>query len=121
MLESALALRGIKSERDLPFLLLEMRQSLIDIGCGWNLIMKDVSLKEGLYMFIFPLWSDNNYNHLCRQEIRTSTSSMTSVPKPLKFLRPHYGNLKAYYETMKDSDLKVKYRLTWHCLLGYFI
>ncbi|KAJ1387960.1 Proteasome/cyclosome repeat [Sesbania bispinosa] len=41
-----------------------------------------------------------------RQEIRTSTSSMTSVPKPLKFLRPHYGTLKAYYETMAESDLK---------------
>lgn len=41
-----------------------------------------------------------------RQEIRTATSSMTSVPKPLKFLRPHYGALKAFYETMKDSDLK---------------
>ncbi|KAH9791150.1 26S proteasome non-ATPase regulatory subunit 2 [Citrus sinensis] len=41
-----------------------------------------------------------------RTEIRTSTSSMTSVPKPLKFLRPHYGTLKAYYETMPDSDLK---------------
>ena len=23
-------------------------------------------------------------------EVRTATSSMTSVPKPLKFLRPHY-------------------------------
>lgn len=42
-----------------------------------------------------------------RQEIRTSTSSMTSVPKPLKFLRPHYGTLKTYYETMEDSELKV--------------
>ncbi|KAI9178285.1 hypothetical protein LWI28_024735 [Acer negundo] len=41
-----------------------------------------------------------------RQEIRTSTSSMTSVPKPLKFLRPHYGTLKAYYEIMGESDLK---------------
>lgn len=41
-----------------------------------------------------------------RQEIRTSTSSMTSVPKPLKFLRPHYGTLKAYYEIMPKSDLK---------------
>ncbi|PRQ49910.1 putative armadillo-like helical protein [Rosa chinensis] len=41
-----------------------------------------------------------------RQEIRTSTSSMTSVPKPLKYLRPHYGTLKAYYETMSDSDLR---------------
>lgn len=41
-----------------------------------------------------------------RQEIRTSTSSMTSVPKPLKFLRPHYGALKSYYDTMTDSVLK---------------
>lgn len=29
-----------------------------------------------------------------RTLIRTSTSSMTSVPKPLKFLRPHYKGLK---------------------------
>ncbi|XP_062229711.1 26S proteasome non-ATPase regulatory subunit 2 homolog A-like isoform X1 [Phragmites australis] len=41
-----------------------------------------------------------------RKEIRSATSSMTSVPKPLKFLRPHYGTLKAYFETMPDSDLK---------------
>lgn len=26
-------------------------------------------------------------------EVRTSTTSMTSVPKPLKFLRPHYAGL----------------------------
>lgn len=29
-----------------------------------------------------------------RNEIRTATSSMTSVPKPLKFLRPSYEPLK---------------------------
>ncbi|PWA48966.1 hypothetical protein CTI12_AA486570 [Artemisia annua] len=40
------------------------------------------------------------------QEIRTSTSSMTSVPKPLKFLHPHYGTLKSFYESMTESDLK---------------
>lgn len=34
---------------------------------------------------------------------------MTSVPKPLKFLRPHYGTLKTYFETMPESDLKVKF------------
>ena len=32
------------------------------------------------------------------KEIRTATSSMTSVPKPLKFLRPHYGTLKDAYK-----------------------
>ncbi|KAL4435475.1 hypothetical protein ABPG77_006237 [Micractinium sp. CCAP 211/92] len=33
-------------------------------------------------------------------EIRTATSSMTSVPKPLKFLRPHYETLRAALEGM---------------------
>lgn len=32
---------------------------------------------------------------------------MTSVPKPLKFLRPHYKTLKTHYEKMSDSELKV--------------
>lgn len=46
---------------------------------------------------------------------------MTSVPKPLKFLRPHYGTLKAYYEIMADSDLKVfivggHFPLSYHLL-----
>ncbi|KAL2000043.1 hypothetical protein VTN02DRAFT_3625 [Thermoascus thermophilus] len=30
--------------------------------------------------------------------IKTSTSSMTAVPKPLKFLRPHYDELTALYD-----------------------
>lgn len=37
-----------------------------------------------------------------RSEIRTATSSMTSVPKPLKFLRPFYDVLKVAYENFKD-------------------
>ncbi|EPS68329.1 hypothetical protein M569_06441, partial [Genlisea aurea] len=41
-----------------------------------------------------------------RQEIRSATSSMTSVPKPLKFLRPHYATLKEQYEKIVDVDLK---------------
>ncbi|KAF8094330.1 hypothetical protein N665_0365s0017 [Sinapis alba] len=40
------------------------------------------------------------------QEIRASTSSMTSVPMPLKFLRPHYGTLKDCHKKMAESDLK---------------
>lgn len=32
-------------------------------------------------------------DHLAK-EIKSATASMTSVPKPLKFLRPHYGDLK---------------------------
>ena len=42
---------------------------------------------------------------LClRAEIRTSTSSMTSVPKPLKFLRDQFDQLKEAYEKVV-SDL----------------
>jgi 26S proteasome regulatory subunit N1 len=38
--------------------------------------------------------------------IKTSTSSMTSVPKPLKFLRPHYEPLCELYEQWKDGEEK---------------
>jgi 26S proteasome regulatory subunit N1 len=39
--------------------------------------------------------------------IRTSTSSVTAVPKPLKFLRPFYPDLKKLYETWLESPVKV--------------
>ncbi|XP_073361145.1 26S proteasome non-ATPase regulatory subunit 2 homolog A isoform X4 [Aegilops tauschii subsp. strangulata] len=41
-----------------------------------------------------------------RKEIRAATSSMTSVPKPLKFLRAHYGTLKACFQRMRDPAQK---------------
>ncbi|XP_044147030.1 26S proteasome non-ATPase regulatory subunit 2 [Bufo gargarizans] len=41
-----------------------------------------------------------------RRQIRSSTTSMTSVPKPLKFLRPHYGKLKEIYESMEPGENK---------------
>ncbi|KAA8491649.1 26S proteasome regulatory subunit RPN1 [Porphyridium purpureum] len=42
-----------------------------------------------------------------RAEIRSATSSMTSVPKPLKFMRDHYHPLKAFHESMMDEQNKV--------------
>ena len=39
-------------------------------------------------------------------ELRSATSSMTSVPKPLKFLRPKYETLKEYYGTIGESTDK---------------
>jgi 26S proteasome regulatory subunit N1 len=33
-------------------------------------------------------------------ELRSATASMTSVPKPLKFLRPKYDILKGYYNSI---------------------
>jgi len=34
-------------------------------------------------------------------ELRTATSSMTSVPKPLKFLRPHFGDVQNLHEALE--------------------
>ncbi|KAL6286560.1 hypothetical protein ACE6H2_010950 [Prunus campanulata] len=50
------------------------------------------------------------------QEICTSTTSMTSILKPLKYLRPHYGTLKTFYETMADSYLKAEVSLNEQAL-----
>lgn len=38
-------------------------------------------------------------------ELRTATSSMTSVPKPLKFLRPHFTVLKDTYNSLKTENI----------------
>ncbi len=43
-----------------------------------------------------------------KEFIKTSTSSMTAVPKPLKFLRPHYENLEKAYESWPAGDNKVR-------------
>jgi 26S proteasome regulatory subunit N1 len=39
-----------------------------------------------------------------KTEVRSSTSSMTGVPKPFKFLRPHYQRVKDMYETYAPTD-----------------
>eukprot|EP00163_Fabomonas_tropica_P027668 TRINITY_DN539_c1_g1_i12.p1 TRINITY_DN539_c1_g1~~TRINITY_DN539_c1_g1_i12.p1 ORF type:complete len:904 (+),score=303.94 TRINITY_DN539_c1_g1_i12:234-2945(+) len=38
------------------------------------------------------------------EAIRSSTSSMTAVPKPLKFLRPHYDGLKQLFDNNKVHE-----------------
>ncbi|KAI9045218.1 26S proteasome regulatory complex [Aspergillus affinis] len=38
--------------------------------------------------------------------IKTSTSSMTAVPKPLKFLRPYYDDLTALYDSWQTGSVK---------------
>ncbi|KAF8999058.1 armadillo-type protein [Cyathus striatus] len=58
------------------------------------------------------IWQESNTElyhpalETLRTLIRTSTSSMTSVPKPLKFLRPHYPDLQALYDTWSPSEDK---------------
>eukprot|EP01038_Epipyxis_sp_PR26KG_P006135 gene6135-8459_t len=65
---------------------------------------EDQALKEGLELAVTRLKEDDTslhkqaLDHLIN-EIRSSTASMTSVPKPLKFLRPHYDTLKTVYES----------------------
>lgn len=41
-----------------------------------------------------------------KDSIKTSTSSMTAVPKPLKFLRPHYAPMCKLYDEWADGDDK---------------
>ena len=46
-------------------------------------------------------------------ELRSATSSMTSVPKPLKFLRPHFPELKNLHVALvEDSDVDSDHEYT---------
>ncbi|XP_042512291.1 26S proteasome non-ATPase regulatory subunit 2 homolog A-like isoform X2 [Macadamia integrifolia] len=76
-----------------------------------DLSEEDLALKQQLELYVQRVQDpDTDLQRVAlecmRQEIQTSTSSMPLVPKPLKFLRPHYGTLKAYYDTMTDSPEK---------------
>lgn len=71
---------------------------------------EDQALKEGLELAVIRLQDEDDslhkpaLDHLVN-EIRSATSSMTSVPKPLKFLRPHYDTLKKIYESWPANHL----------------
>ncbi|KAN0065699.1 proteasome regulatory particle base subunit [Thecaphora frezii] len=70
---------------------------------------EDLQLKNELEMLVERLKENEMGLHRpalesLRTLIRTSTSSMTSVPKPLKFLRPHYPELTEIYETWKINN-----------------
>ncbi|KIY48432.1 26S proteasome regulatory complex, non-ATPase subcomplex, Rpn1 subunit [Fistulina hepatica ATCC 64428] len=78
---------------------------------GEELSEEDLQLKTELEMLIERLREPNTDLYwpaleTLRTLIRTSTSSMTSVPKPLKFLRPHYPGLQQLYESWPASDDK---------------
>ncbi|KAE9388117.1 26S proteasome regulatory complex, non-ATPase subcomplex, Rpn1 subunit [Gymnopus androsaceus JB14] len=80
-------------------------------GEGDELSEEDLQLRSELEMLVERLKESNTDLHLptlelLRTLIRTSTSSMTSVPKPLKFLRPHFPDLQALYETWPASENK---------------
>ncbi|KAF9457552.1 armadillo-type protein [Collybia nuda] len=76
-----------------------------------DLSEEDLQLRNELEMLVERLKESNTELYrpaleTLRTLIRTSTSSMTSVPKPLKFLRPHYPDLQALYETWPGSEDK---------------
>jgi len=72
---------------------------------------EDQKLKEDLEMMVERLTESDTslykaaLDHI-KEAIKTSTSSMTAVPKPLKFLRPHYEKLELAYESWSDGEDK---------------
>ena len=75
---------------------------------------EDKALKEGLELAVTRMQDEDEslhrpaLEHLVN-EIRSSTSSMTSVPKPLKFLRPHYETMKIVYNSWSSKhEMKLK-------------
>ncbi|CAF9903448.1 MAG: proteasome regulatory particle base subunit [Gomphillus americanus] len=71
---------------------------------------EDQQLKSELEMLVERLKESNKslykpaLDHIA-EAIKTSTSSMTAVPKPLKFLRPHFDDLASLYaEWSAGSD-----------------
>jgi len=69
---------------------------------------EDQQLKSELEMLVERLHESDHKLYKAALEniktsIKTSTSSMTAVPKPLKFLRPHYEGLTELYEKWPAS------------------
>ena len=63
----------------------------------------------------------NSYN-MIKKEVTTSTSSMTSIPKPLKFLRLHYEEIKAKYNSLNENNQKdAEFKMLLSDLLGALV
>src|SRR2546430_1351044 len=72
---------------------------------------EDKQLQDELQMLVTRLQEPNAALYLpsleaLRVHIRSATTSMTSVPKPLKFLRPHYATLKSLFTSMPNDETK---------------
>lgn len=69
---------------------------------------EDEQLQSELTMLVERLQEEKTELYLpalesMAQLIRASTTSMTSVPKPLKFMRPHYDTMKEIHKKMQTS------------------
>ena len=63
----------------------------------------------------------NSYN-LLKHEITTSTSSMTSIPRPLKFARMHFTELKEFYDKfIPKNDKENEYKLMLSDLISVIL
>lgn len=89
-----------------------------EVKPGEELSEEDQALKDGLELSLVRL-EDPDDTSLHRQaidflinEIRTSTSSMTAVPKPLKFLRPHYERIKTIYQAWVSISHELSRKLS---------
>ncbi|XP_034252046.1 26S proteasome non-ATPase regulatory subunit 2 [Thrips palmi] len=72
---------------------------------------EDKVLQEELNMLVERLQENDTSLYIpalesLRSQIRASTTSMTSVPKPLKFMRPHFDTMKEIYEKITDPHTK---------------
>lgn len=72
-----------------------------------DLSEEDKQLQDELNMIVERLQESNAELYLpsletLRQLIRAATTSMTSVPKPLKFMRQHYDSMKEVHKKMPD-------------------
>eukprot|EP00823_Brevimastigomonas_motovehiculus_P002027 TRINITY_DN1318_c0_g1_i1.p1 TRINITY_DN1318_c0_g1~~TRINITY_DN1318_c0_g1_i1.p1 ORF type:complete len:926 (+),score=227.84 TRINITY_DN1318_c0_g1_i1:113-2890(+) len=72
---------------------------------------EDKKLKESLALLVQRVMEEKDkLQHAALEQLRTTirsaTTSMTSIPKPLKFLRPFYDSLKKHYDTMTKGDNK---------------
>ncbi|KAN0096144.1 putative 26S proteasome regulatory subunit rpn-1 [Hyaloscypha variabilis] len=81
------------------------------IGAPEELSEEDQQLKSELDMLVERLTESDTTLYksaleAIKDSIKTSTSSMTAVPKPLKFLRPHYEPMTKLYEEWPAGDDK---------------
>lgn len=76
-----------------------------------DLSEEDLELKSNLVLMVSRISEGNpGLQSMALQsistEIRSATTSMTSVPKPLKFLRAHYKQLTEVHDRSPDGDVR---------------
>ncbi|KFA61939.1 hypothetical protein S40285_02837 [Stachybotrys chlorohalonatus IBT 40285] len=99
-----------KDDKELPLINGKKDEDKKDAAAE-ELSEEDQQLKNDLDVMVERLTEDNvslfkPSLEAMKTTIKTSTSSMTAVPKPLKFLRPHYETLTSTYDDWPTSEEK---------------